>query len=74
MANTQTSIERQSSLKLALKWASSCGHCLTMNELIGLSDAIVEYCQDGRTPELKHKMAAIDSYYRTIHKSNQNEK
>lgn len=63
MANTQTSIERQSSLKLALKWASQCGQCLTISELVAISENLVDYIENGRTPDVTNRLKKIDDFY-----------
>lgn len=55
-------IASQSSLKLVLDWASSCGKCLTMKELVGVSVVIVDYVENGYTAELGKRLDTIQDH------------
>ena len=55
-------IASQSSLKLVLDWASSCGKCLTMKELVGVSVVIVDYVENGYTAELGKRVYTIQDH------------
>lgn len=51
--DTSWSIARQSQSKLILEWAQSCGHCLTLPELVAMTELMAEYVVNGHTPEIK---------------------
>jgi hypothetical protein len=55
-------IASQSSLKLVLDWASACGKCLTMKELVGVSVVIVDYVENGYTAELGKRLETIQDH------------
>jgi hypothetical protein len=63
MARTQQQqIVSQSSLKLVLKWSDSCGYCLDLKDLCGMSRVIEEYIENGYTKELGDRLEKIDEY------------
>ena len=58
----QQQIVSQSSLKLVLKWSDSCGYCLDLKDLCGMSRVIEEYIENGYTKELGDRLEKIDEY------------
>jgi hypothetical protein len=55
-------IAAQSSLKLVNEWANSCGKCLTIKDLVGISVVIVDYVENGYTTELGKRLEAIQDH------------
>ena len=57
--NTDRQIATQSSLKLVLEWSTSCEKCLTLKELVGITNVIVDYVENGYTAEIGKRLDAI---------------
>lgn len=55
-------IAAQSSMKLVLDWATSCGKCLTMKELVGMSVVLVDYIENGYSAEIGKRLDAIQDH------------
>ena len=71
MARTkEQQIVAQSSLKLVLEWSNTCGYCLDLKDLCGISRVIEEYVENGYTKELGDRLEKVDDYA----KGNQNGK
>ena len=65
MANTNTtqdSIVRQSSLKFVQDFQRTIGTPLTLKEILGITNVIVDYCQNGYSKELGDRISKIDDY------------
>jgi hypothetical protein len=60
--NKDRQIASQSSLKLVLDWATSCGKCLTMKELVGMSVVLVDYVENGYSKEIGVRLEAIQEH------------
>ncbi len=60
--NKDRQIASQSSMKLVLDWATSCGKCLTMKELVGMSVVLVDYIENGYTAEIGKRLDAIQDH------------
>jgi hypothetical protein len=60
--NKDRQIASQSSLKLVLDWANSCGKCLTMKELVGMSVVLVDYIENGYSKEIGVRLEAIQEH------------
>ena len=60
--NKDRQIASQSSMKLVLDWATSCGKCLTMKELVGMSVVLVDYVENGYTAELGKRLDTIQDH------------
>jgi len=60
--NKDRQIASQSSLKLVLDWATSCGKCLTMKELVGMSVVLVDYIENGYSKEIGVRLEAIQEH------------
>ena len=62
MANqntTQDSIVRQSSLKFVQDYQRTIGTPLTLKEILGITNVIVDYCQNGYSKELGERISKI---------------
>ena len=55
-------IAAQSSLKLINEWANSCGKCLTIKDLVGISVVIVDYIENGYSAELGKRLDVIQDH------------
>ena len=60
--NKDSQIASQSSMKLVLDWATSCGKCLTMKELVGMSVVLVDYVENGYSAELGKRLETIQDH------------
>jgi hypothetical protein len=55
-------IATQSSMKIVLEWANSCGKCLTMKELIGMSVVLVDFVENGYSKEVGDRAEKIQEH------------
>jgi hypothetical protein len=55
-------IATQSSLKLILDWSNSCGKCLTLKELVGITNVVVDYVESGYSKELGERLEKIQDH------------
>jgi hypothetical protein len=60
--STQDSIVRQSSLKFVTEYCRSIGTPLTLKEVIGITNVITDYCQNGYSKEISERIDKIDSH------------
>lgn len=60
--NTGRQIATQSSLKLVLDWSISCEKCLTLKELVGITNVIVDYVETGYTKEIGERLEKIQDH------------
>jgi glutaredoxin-related protein len=63
MAQSQSrQIAAQSSLKTVLQWSESCNQCLTLKELISITNVVVDYVENGYSKEIGERLSMIDNY------------
>ena len=55
-------IATQSSLKLVQEWSQSCGYCLDIKDLVGVSVVLVDYVENGYSKAMGERLEKIDSY------------
>jgi hypothetical protein len=55
-------IATQSSLKTVLEWSNTCNQCLTLKELISITNVVVDYVENGYTKEIGQRLDVIDNY------------
>ena len=60
--NTQRQIATQSSLKVILDWSNSCGKCLTLKELVAITNVMVDYVEQGYSKEIGDRLEKIDEF------------
>jgi len=60
--STQDSIVRQSSLKFVQDYQRTIGCPLTIKEIMGITNVIVDYCQNGWSKELGNRVDNIDKF------------
>ena len=61
-STTQDSIVRQSSLKFVQDYQRTIGCPLTIKEIMGITNVIVDYCQNGWSKELGSRVDNIDKF------------
>jgi hypothetical protein len=61
-STTQDSIVRQSSLKFVQDYHRTIGCPLTIKEIMGITNVIVDYCQNGWSKELGGRVENIDKF------------
>lgn len=61
-STTQDSIVRQSSLKFVQDYQRTIGVPLTIKEIMGITNVIVDYCQNGWSKELGGRVDNIDKF------------
>lgn len=60
--NTSRQIATQSSLKLILDWSISCDKCLTLKELVSITNVMVDYIESGYSKEIGERLEKIQNY------------
>lgn len=60
--NTGAAIARQSQLKLITEWSKDCGVCLTLKDLIAITNVMVDYVENGYSKDLGTRLEAVDNY------------
>jgi hypothetical protein len=58
----QDSIVRQSTLKFVGEYCRIIGTPLTLKEVVGITNVLVDYCQEGYSKELAKRLEAIDEH------------
>jgi hypothetical protein len=58
----QEIIARQSQLKLVLDWSISCDTCLTLKELVAITNVMSDYVTNGYSGEISTRLENIQSY------------
>jgi hypothetical protein len=59
---TQDSIVRQSTLKFVVDYCRVIGTPLTLKEIVGITNVLTEFCQDGYSKEIGERLDKIDSH------------
>ena len=63
--NKERQLATQSSLKLVNDWSNSCGKCLTLKELVGITNVIVDYVENGYSKEIGDRLGTIDEHMKS---------
>lgn len=66
--NTGAAIARQSQLKLITEWSKDCGVCLTLKDLIAITNVMVDYVENGYSKDLGSRLEAVDTYINELKK------
>jgi hypothetical protein len=66
--NTGAAIARQSQLKLITEWSKDCGVCLTLKDLIAITNVMVDYVENGYSKDLGTRLEAVDKYINELKK------
>lgn len=60
--SVQDCIVRQSSLKFVQDYQRTIGTPLTLKEILGITNVIVDYCQNGYSKEVGERIGKIDDH------------
>lgn len=63
--NTQDSIVRQSTLKFVGDYCKMIGTPLTLKEVVGVTNVLVDYCINGYSKEIGERLSKIDGHIQT---------
>lgn len=63
---TQDSIVRQSTLKFVGDYCRMIGTPLTLKEVVGITNVLTDYCQNGYSKELGERLDKIDTHIKTL--------
>jgi hypothetical protein len=55
-------ISAQSQAKLILDWSVSCGYCITLKELVAITNVMVDYVETGYTKEIGDRLEKIQEH------------
>ncbi len=58
----QESIVRQSTLKFVGDYCRIIGTPMTLKEIVGITNVLTEYCQEGYSKELGERLEKIDNH------------
>lgn len=59
---TQQSIMRQSQIKNVVDYCRMIGTPMTLKEIIGITNVLVDYCENGYSNELGQRLDNIDKH------------
>lgn len=65
-SKTQDSIVRQSTLKFVGDYCKMIGTPLTLKEVVGVTNVLVDYCQNGYSAELGQRLDKIDNHIKSL--------
>jgi hypothetical protein len=63
---TQDSIVRQSTLKFVGEYCRMIGTPLTLKEVVGITNVLTDYCQNGYSKEIGDRLDKIDNHIKTL--------
>jgi hypothetical protein len=58
----QESIVRQSTLKFVGEYCRMIGTPLTLKEIVGITNVLTDYCQEGYSTEIGKRLDSIDKH------------
>jgi len=64
-SKTQDSIVRQSTLKFVGDYCRMIGTPLTLKEVVGITNVLTDYCQNGYSKEMGERLEKIDKHIQT---------
>lgn len=64
-SKTQDSIVRQSTLKFVGDYCKMIGTPLTLKEVVGVTNVLVDFCQNGYSKEIGERLSKIDKHIQT---------
>lgn len=60
--SNQESIVRQSTLKFVGEYCRMIGTPLTLKEIVGITNVLTDYCQEGYSTEIGKRLESIDKH------------
>jgi len=64
----QDSIVRQSTLKFVGEYCRLIGTPLTLKEVVGITNVLTDYCQNGYSKEMGDRLDKIDNHIKSVSK------
>lgn len=64
----QDSIVRQSTLKFVGEYCRLIGTPLTLKEVVGITNVLTDYCQNGYSKEMGDRLDKIDTHIKSLSK------
>jgi hypothetical protein len=64
----QDSIVRQSTLKFVGEYCRLIGTPLTLKEVVGITNVLTDYCQNGYSKEMGDRLDKIDNHIKSLSK------
>jgi hypothetical protein len=64
----QDSIVRQSTLKFVGEYCRLIGTPLTLREVVGITNVLTDYCQNGYSKEMGDRLGKIDDHIKSLSK------
>jgi hypothetical protein len=64
----QDSIVRQSTLKFVGEYCRLIGTPLTLKEVVGITNVLTDYCQNGYSKEMGDRLGKIDDHIKSLSK------
>jgi hypothetical protein len=64
----QDSIVRQSTLKFVGEYCRLIGTPLTLKEVVGITNVLTDYCQNGYSKEMGDRLNKIDTHIKSLSK------
>ena len=64
--NTQSSIVRQSTLKFVGEYCRMIGTPLSLKEVVGITNVLTDYCENGYSKELGERLDKIDNHIKSL--------
>ena len=64
----QDSIVRQSTLKFVGEYCRLIGTPLTLREVVGITNVLTDYCQNGYSKEMGDRLVKIDDHIKSLSK------
>lgn len=55
-------IAAQSQLKLVLDWSVSCGYCLSLKEVVAITNVMIDYVENGYSSTLAERLELIQEH------------
>lgn len=58
----QSSIIRQSQIKMVVEYCRMIGTPMTLKEIVGITNVLVDYCESGYSKEIGERLESIDKH------------
>ena len=58
----QASIIRQSQIKMVVEYCRMIGTPMTLKEIVGITNVLVDYCEKGYSKEIGERLESIDNH------------
>lgn len=62
MNNKEKQINAQSSLKFVLEWSKTCDKCLTLKDIVSITNVISDYVENGWSAEIAKRLDNVQEH------------